>query len=37
MSYHEFLLAMGEENLAELLEEKAYTIIRTFADRYIHC
>ena len=36
MSYHEFLLAMGEESLAELLEEKAYTIIRTFADRYIH-
>ena len=36
MSYHEFLLAMGEESLAELLKEKAYTTIRTFADRYIH-
>ena len=36
MSYHEFLLAMGEEGLADLLEEKEYAIIRTFADRYIH-
>ncbi len=36
MSYHEILLAMGEEGLADLLEKKEYAIIRTFADRYIH-
>ena len=36
MSYREFLLAMGEEGLADLLEKKEYAIIRTFADRYIH-
>ena len=36
MSYHEFLLAMGEEGLVDLLGKKEYAIIRTFADRYIH-
>ena len=36
LSYHEFLLAMGEESLAELLERKEYDAICTFSDRYIH-
>ncbi|MCI8646005.1 MAG: ATP-binding protein [Firmicutes bacterium] len=35
MSYREFLLAMGEEQLANLLESEDYELIRIFANRYI--
>ena len=36
MSFHEFLEAMGEAALAELLSEKDHVAINVFADKYIH-
>ena len=36
MSFHEFLEAMGEAALAELLSEKDHAAINVFADKYIH-
>ena len=35
MNYREFLLAMGENQLADLLERKNYTFITDFKDKYI--
>lgn len=36
MSFHEFLEAMGEAALAELLSEKDHVAINVFEDKYIH-
>lgn len=36
MSYYEFLQAVGEEKLAELLDVKDYEMIKVFANKYIH-
>lgn len=35
MSYREFLVAMGQEALAELLEKKDYSLIGDFSEKYI--
>lgn len=35
MNYREFLAAMGEEGLASLLEQKNYTMIDAFSEKYI--
>ena len=36
MSFHEFLIAVGEEALADLLTEKDYDAINAFSGKYIH-
>ncbi|MCD8347508.1 MAG: ATP-binding protein [Lachnospiraceae bacterium] len=36
MSFYEFLLAVGEKGLADLLNQKDYTSINIFSDKYIH-
>ncbi|MCC8049559.1 MAG: ATP-binding protein [Clostridiales bacterium] len=36
MSFYEFLYAVGEEALADLLQTKEYRDISIFSDRYIH-
>lgn len=36
MTYYEFLYAMGEIGLANLLEEDEYNMINAFSDKYIH-
>lgn len=35
MNYREFLMAMGEEKLAELLQNEDYSLYTTFRDKYI--
>ncbi len=37
MTFEEFLIAIGEEQLAELLNDKETTIIDTLSSRYIEC
>lgn len=36
MSFREFLTAMGEEALADIIEEKDYQALNTFSDKYIN-
>ena len=36
MSFREFLIAMGEEALADIIEEKDYQALNTFSDKYIN-
>ncbi|MCD8014260.1 MAG: ATP-binding protein [Lachnospiraceae bacterium] len=36
MSFYEFLLAAGEKDLADLLDQKDYSSITVFSDKYIH-
>jgi len=35
MSFHEFLLAMGENGLAEILQEKRFDIMPLFSNKFI--
>ncbi|HJC22394.1 MAG TPA: ATP-binding protein [Candidatus Eisenbergiella merdavium] len=36
MSFHEFLIAVGEEALAGLLTDRDYDSVNAFADKYVH-